>query len=166
MSKKVYTLDDKSLQKLYNDIEDAKDDLLEKANLFCREMARRGVDIAKKEVLSMGAIDSGELVGSIKLKKGDVIANGCSYYVYTDCEYAKFVEFGTGIVGEEYPHPQANDAGWKYDVNGHGDNGWWYMANDGKYHWTRGAPSRPFMHNTAVQLNSIVSGVAKEVFGK
>ena len=163
--KKFYTLSDKSLQQLQRDIENYQKDLLNKAELFCRTLAKYGVNIAKTEILSMGAIDSGELVGSIKFKKGDVIADGCTYYIYTDCEYAKFIEFGTGIVGEEYPHPQANDVGWNYDVNGHGDNGWWYMANDGQYHWTKGAPSKPFMHNTVVQLNSLVSGVAKEVFG-
>lgn len=80
-----------------------------------------------------------------------------------DAGCATFVEFGTGIVGLQEPHPEADDNGWKYDVKGHGRKGWWYPVDysyyinhstvqpyrkksDGNYiFWTRGQPSRPFM---------------------
>ena len=36
-------------------------------------------------------------------------------------------EYGSGIRGSESPHPKAN--GWKYDVNNHGEKGWWYPTD-------------------------------------
>ena len=38
---------------------------------------------------------------------------------------------------------------------------------DGKRHWTKGMPSRPFMYETAQYLRdmSVISHIAKEVFG-
>lgn len=59
-------------------------------------------------------------------------------------EYGAFVEYGTGIVGSNNPHPHP----WAYDVNAHGDDGWIYKGADGKRHWTAGQPSRPFMYKT------------------
>lgn len=71
-----------------------------------------------------------------------------------------YVEYGTGMVGSENSHPDAVAAGWRYDVNSHGDLGWWYptTANDtnptkkesssGFVAWTQGVKSRPFMYET------------------
>jgi len=44
-----------------------------------------------------------------------------------------YIEFGTGIVGESSPHPDAMANGWDYDVNNHGTKGWWY--GHGKHTW-------------------------------
>lgn len=35
-----------------------------------------------------------------------------------------YLEFGTGIVGQRNPHPEASKYGWLYDINNHGDKGW------------------------------------------
>lgn len=59
-------------------------------------------------------------------------------------EYAMYVEFGTGVVGSENPHPHA----WEYDINEHGADGWTYIGKDGKRHWTAGQRSHPVMYNT------------------
>ena len=71
-------------------------------------------------------------------------------------EYATFVEFGTGIVGKENPHPKP--MGWRYDTNSHGEKGWFYPTtpddpnpwkhtyNGQLYGWTKGQASRPFMY--------------------
>lgn len=74
--------------------------------------------------------------------------------------YAVFVEFGTGVMGEESPHPKAGEEGWEYDVGGHGDSGWWYPTVEGDPNptkkltkqgswvaWTAGMASRPFMYS-------------------
>lgn len=76
-------------------------------------------------------------------------------------DYAMFVEFGTGVVGEENKHPMPSRRDWKYDTKEHGESGWWYpskesdpnptryQAKDGKFWaWTKGMPSRPFMYET------------------
>lgn len=52
-------------------------------------------------------------------------------------------ENGTGIVGSQNPHVAEALAsiGWKYDVNEHGEKGWFYPKGDGTYGWTKGLPA-------------------------
>ena len=75
------------------------------------------------------------------------------------------MEYGTGVRGKNSPHPKPPE-GWIYDVNEHGEEGWWYMGDDGELHWTRGMPSRPFMYDTAKELREntkeIIKGVLKD----
>ena len=75
-------------------------------------------------------------------------------------------EFGVddSITGLHNPHPNASVSGWKYDVNEHGESGWFYYR-DGEWHWTKGMPSRPFMYETDLELILEISKIAKEVFG-
>ena len=71
----------------------------------------------------------------------------------TECPYAAFVEFGTGIEGKNSPHPVAEEFGWKHDYKEHGDEGWYYYnPNDAKVHWTRGQPAKPFMFRAAMTV--------------
>lgn len=67
-----------------------------------------------------------------------------------------FNEFGTGIVGSQNPHiaEELIKAGYKYDVNNHGEAGWWYPTNaddlnptkkevdNGWIAWTKGLPAQ------------------------
>lgn len=81
-------------------------------------------------------------------------------------EYAMFVEYGTGIVGVGNPHPKP-EAGWLYDMNNHGEKGWYYPTTsddpnphkhmyDGQlYGWTKGQASRPFMYETYLYAKRI-----------
>ena len=52
-------------------------------------------------------------------------------------------EYGTGIVGSQNPHVAEALAsmGWKYDVNKHGEKGWFYPKEDGTFGWTKGLPA-------------------------
>ena len=76
-----------------------------------------------------------------------------------------YVEFGSGIRGQEAQHPMAGELGYVYDVNNHGEDGWVYFNDrDGQYHWTDGMPSRPFMYDTVRELDAICEKVAKVVF--
>lgn len=51
---------------------------------------------------------------------------------------AKVVEFGVGIVGQNTPHQEEIIGEWEYDVNNHGDAGWYYRDSTGNVVWTRG----------------------------
>lgn len=114
-----------------DDIRKYRLELQKKCDEFTRQLAEEGVAIAKANILSEDAIYTGELLNSMNIKPGDVIVNGASYHIYTACPWAKFVEFGTGIEGKENSHPDASIIGWKYDINNHGEKGWFYfkMAN-------------------------------------
>ena len=166
MPKYRVNLSFRSFRKLANNIRDYRKSLQDKCEEFAYRMAEEGVAIAQMKILGFDAVMTGELLDSMNLKAGDIFSNGATYYIYTDCPWAKFVEFGTGIVGSENPHPDPSIAGWKYDVNVHGEKGWYYFKN-GEWHWTKGLPSRPFMFETGQELKdmNIISSVAREVFG-
>lgn len=121
------------------------------------ELAAQGAQIALVE--AEGIRDTGKLLSSITSEFG-----GNYGFVKCKCGYAVFVEFGTGVVGSGKPHPDISIAGWKYDVNGHGELGWWYPDKDGTLYWTQGMPSRPFMYNTAQQLKTLVVPTARGLF--
>lgn len=65
--------------------------------------------------------------------------------VWTNDWVLIFNEMGTGIVGSENPHPKLGT--WRYDVNEHGEKGWFYPKEDGTYGWTRGLPSRHMFYS-------------------
>lgn len=133
---------------------------------FAYRLAEEGIAIARIKISGKDAVYTGELLNSLQLEQGDIIYNGATYVIYTDCPWAAYVEFGTGVVGEKSPHPNKSMAGWKYDVNSHGEAGWHYFK-DGEWHWTNGMISRPFMYETGQQLRNmgVISRIAKEVFG-
>lgn len=118
------------------------------------ELAAQGAQIALIEAADIK--DTGKLLSSIVGEH-----SGNYGYVKCKCGYAVYVEFGTGVVGGRNPHPDISIAGWKYDVNGHGELGWWYPGKDGTLYWTKGFESRPFMYNTAQQLRTLVIPTAK-----
>ena len=141
----------KELKAYQKKVEQAPQKLIE-------HLTEQGVEIAKMNVQDMNAYDSGELYNSIHAE-----SSGNVGYVIADAAHAAFVCFGTGIEGANNPHPNIAIAGWKYDVNEHGELGWWYIGRDGRAHWTKGMPSRPYMYNTAQQLRQMVIPAAREV---
>lgn len=158
------SLSEQSLREAASQIQEYKNEVIQKCYLLAKRLAERGVEIASMKITNHDAVYTGELLASMKHTPGIVLRYGGSCIVYTDCPWAKFVEFGTGIVGKNKQHPDTSIVGWKYDVNEHGEAGWYYYR-DGKWHWTKGMPSRPFMYETDIELMMEVSKIAKEVFG-
>ena len=63
---------------------------------------------------------------------------------------AKAVEYGTGIVGRDsIGSSQATD--WAYDVNNHGEKGWFYEKN-GKIYWTKGMEGKLIYYKTKQEI--------------
>ena len=163
MSKKVikFSLDEKSIDRAIQELNEYKKLFQFKCNLLVKTLTEYGVEIAKMEVKKLDAVYTGELHNSIEgffpSSNVGIIRAGATYAVY--------VEFGTGVVGKGSPHPDPQ--GYQYDVNNHGDKGWVYFDEDsGKFRWTKGFKSRPFMYNTAKELERKCIEIAKEVFGK
>ena len=165
MAKFTVGLSAKEFRDLAKRVREYRMSLSEKCEEFAYRLAEEGVAIAQRKILSFDAVMTGELLDSMNLEAGDIVSNGSTYYIYTDCEWAEFVEFGTGIMGSENPHPNPGLANWKYDTNSHVEKGWCYFKN-GEWHWTKGMPSRPFMYETAQELRdmSIITHIAREVF--
>lgn len=133
------------------------------------ELSWRIRDRLLQELGNLGLADS-NLASNI-----NIYDYGDGLWVTVNSEYAMFVEFGTGIRGEENPHPNPAWRGidWEYDTNGHGENGWWYPTTssdpnpvkkyDSKkncwFGFTRGLPARPFMYRTWRYTRNITTKV-------
>lgn len=133
------------------------------------ELTASGEQIARQETADIRM--TGELQNSITRDFGGRMGS-----VRCNCGYAVYVEFGTGVKGKGSPHPDVAILGWIYDVNNHGELGWWYPTDDTDtnptkrrskngtlYAWTKGMPSRPFMYNTAERLRAEIIPTAKEL---
>lgn len=161
MSKKIiFGLSTKEINRAIRELEQYKKELNRKTSLLIEALTDRGVEIAKAQIRELGAVYTGELEESIMGYFNPTVQVGI---IRAGAPYAIYVEFGTGVVGAGSPHPAP--AGWRYDVNNHGEAGWWYFNDrDQKWHWTKGIESRPFMYNTVQILERESVRIAKEVF--
>ena len=157
-----FTLDQKDINRAIKELQQFKKEFLEKCNLLVEALTDYGVEVAKVQVAQLDAVYTGELMNSIEGYYSPTYNVGI---IKAGAIYAAYVEFGTGVVGESSPHPNPQD--WQYDINSHGDEGWVYYDDySGKFRWTKGFKSRPFMYNTARQLEKDCKKIAQEVFGR
>lgn len=158
-------LEPKSIERAITELQMYKEEVIRRVNLLVKKLTERGANIARAKVVEMGAYYTGELLESIE---SYLFAFGGTAvgFIRVNAEYGMFVEFGTGIVGENGNHHPAQEVfGWEYDVNEHGEVGWLFPTDDGTYRRTRGQESRPFMYETALQLRDEFPEIVKEVFG-
>lgn len=146
--------------------------LVESMNDLIRRLADEGADVARIQVASMEAVDTGELEHSIYGYYDPQTRIG---YVIAGAAHAFYVEYGTGQIGEANPHPAPETANWEYNIGptiGINPNhpewgeGWWYPGDDGHPHWTSGQPSRPFMFNTLQWLEEAAETIASTVWNQ
>lgn len=112
--------------------------------------------------------DTGELEASLKQDVGENVV-----VVSVNTDYAIFVEFGTGSVGENNPVNVPLPNGYVYGAgkcqfrDDEGNAKGWVYYNDklGRYVFTEGMAGRPFMHMSAEELRRKVEAIAREVFG-
>jgi len=164
MAKRVisFSLDEKEIDRAIREVKQFEKEFLRKCNLLVEELTDYGAEVAKIQVAQLDAVYTGELQNSIE---GYYSPSTNVGIIEAGAYYAVYVEFGTGVVGSQSPHP--NPQGWQYDVNQHGDEGWvYYDDGSGKFRWTKGFKSRPFMYNTARQLERECKKIAEGVFGK
>ncbi|MBR5172951.1 MAG: hypothetical protein IKW14_06090 [Phascolarctobacterium sp.] len=175
MSKYIFKSDlsTDGVQKLIDDLINYKKDILQrKINLLAKTLAEDGVHIAQANVARLDAIFTGELINSISAKQVASKRGTAVFFIVADSDHAAFVEFGTGQVGKEnsYPYPLPEGIKWEYNSGksiipiGPGQYGWFYPGDDGRWYFTQGMPSRPFMYETLLEVMKKVEKTAKEVF--
>lgn len=175
MAKRVFktNLSTNGIDQLKKDLLYYKSNILhQKVNLLAKLLADKGVEIAKVNVARLDAIFTGELINSIHAEKGSSISGTAIFYIVADSEHAAYVEFGTGQMGAEggYPYPFPPGVDWQYNTGktifeiSPGQYGWFYPSDDGKWYFTQGMPSRPFMYEITMELMKLVVSTAKEVF--
>ena len=159
-----FSLSEKSINQAIRELEEYRKDFLRKCNELIRQLTEYGEEVAKLEVVQLGAFDTGNLHESIHGYFDPDVGIG---FIRAECWYAVYVEFGTGVVGARHPHPNAGAHGWVYDYNHHGDNGWIYFTGrDCQFHWTQGQPQSPFMYNTFRLLQQKARDIARDVFNQ
>lgn len=174
MSKKVFKLNplsSSSIASVQKQLREYRDSLDKKCERLAEELANRGVQIAKANVIRLDAIFTGELLNSIHLRKGVGVKNMAVFFIVADSRHAAYVEFGTGQLGQEgsYPYPFPEGVEWDYNSGktiieiSPGQYGWFY-PRDGKWYFTQGMTSRPFMYETSMELMNEIPKIAKAVF--
>ena len=157
MPKISMTLNSKSIDSALKEVKRYREKVSSLGAEIVKIATEKGAETAKEMVLYMNAYDSGELHDGII---GE--ANGKTGFIISTAPHSAYVEMGTGVVGAGSPNPNNTVPGWEYDVNEHGEYGWWYIGKDGRRHWTKGMPSRPFMYETAEQLRQSVPYIVEE----
>ena len=86
-----------------------------------KESARKGLERGAKKIQKnakmLAAVDTGHLRNSIKTKS-ETIQDGASAQVFTNTEYAPYVEFGTGQRGRESDIDRPEGVSYKADWPG------------------------------------------------
>lgn len=103
-------------------------------------------------------VSPGELRGSIytKVEQDAKSTIGC---IYTNKDYAPYVEFGTGPVGE------ANHDGVSPNVPlVYTQTPWVWPDKEGGFHYTEGQPAQPFMYPALKTMEKhVVKGIAADL---
>ena len=163
-------LDPKSVENAINELLAYKKEVEQKATLLVKRLMDYGADIARIKIVQMGAVDMGDLLSGVDGYFSPLLNAG---YVRVTSDHAAFVEFGTGVALKNTLHPNAEylaRAAWAYGSGSKifttkdGKIGWIYPTDDGGFRFTEGQSSRPFMYETALELQRIFPTIAKAVF--
>lgn len=104
-----------------------------------KEVIGEQVKTVEQEAKSLCPVDTGQLRNSIE-SEVEVKGNKITGVVSTNCEYAPYVEFGTGIVGEATRPQGARRITYRPD-------GWWYYDEETKqFIYTIGQPAQPYLY--------------------
>lgn len=163
-------LDPKSVENAINEIRAYQKEVETKAQLLVQRLTDYGADIVRIKIVDMGAVYSGELLSGVNGYFSPLLNAGV---VKVTSDHVAFVEFGTGVVGQQNPHTNGeylSKAAWGYATGQkifttkNGKVGWIYPTDDGGFRFTEGMKSRPFMYQTALELQREFPRMAKEVF--
>jgi hypothetical protein len=166
----VNVLDPKSVEKAIKQLNAYKKEVETKTTELAQRLTNLGADIARIKIVEMGAYYSGELLSGVSGYFSPTLNAG---FIRVTSDHVAFVEFGTGVVGQSNPHRNGEYlslASWGYVTGSKifttkdGKVGWVYPTDDGGFKFTEGMPSRPFMYETALELERQYAQIAREVF--
>lgn len=158
-----FTLSQKSIEELIKNLSNYQKELENSKKYILEALAKYTQERVKyyiSETVGKGTyIPTNTLLESISISEivDDMVR------VYTNIAYAKYVEFGTGVIAKTNPHPKASEFGWIYDKNEHGEMGWVYKASDGNCYWTKGEDAHQFMYRAWQDLKENYMFITKNV---
>lgn len=164
-----FELTEKSIDEAIREVEKFAESVQKAAEETARDMTTLGEIYARTEL----ADHPGFIIGPNPADYADGIKSQYSEdehegHIFTDDPEAVFVEYGVGIIGENFPHPgiQSGESTppivtmdtkdgvhmyTKYDTYEHGDKGWYYNDGNEMVH-TIGYAGTAFMYNTMRRL--------------
>ncbi len=163
-------LDPQSIAAAITELREYQKDVENKTRLLAQRLTDLGAELARIKIVSMGAYYSGELLSGVDGYYSPTLNTG---FVRVTSDHVAFVEFGTGVVGQTNPHKNGeylSKAAWQYATGAKifttkdGRVGWIYPTDDGGFRFTEGMKSRPFMYETALELQRNFPRIVKEVF--
>lgn len=170
MKKITVKLSSKGIDEAIKQLQEYKKSIKEKSQLLIQKLGDYGLEICRAKVVEMDIHDTGRLLSTVN---GYYNPNLNSGFITVDCDYAVFVEFGTGTRGMGKPYLAGEImaevgyqymGGTKYVTLLDGRIGWYYPVSDGTWRFTEGLPSRPFMYETALEMRRKLDSLIKEVF--
>lgn len=159
-----------SIEKAISEVREYQREVERKTRLLVQRLMDYGADIARVKIVSLGAFYSGELISGVSGYYSPALNAG---FVRVASDHVAFVEFGTGVVGQNSPHKNGEylaRASWGYATGSkifttkNGKVGWIYPTKDGGFRFTEGVRARPFLYETALELQRQFPTMAKEVF--
>ena len=115
-----------------------------------------------------------EKLNTVTDKDGNVDARAGSYqfgnsgFAFLEGSQAGYLEFGTGVMGEQNSHPLAAENGWEYGsgekifTTKDGKIGWVYReSGTGKWIFTEGIAAQRIVYDTAQEISKEAEEVAK-----
>lgn len=160
----VNILSSNSINKAIKQVKKEKNDWQKFMDKFIEVLEQKGVEIAKGFAPAVLG-GTGEISGYVDLPKH-------SAYIVASGEY-RFIEFGTGTMGAENPHPSQE---WldrlKVVVSNYNEGyntGKCIIHSEYGYYWfyrgeiTTGIPSDPFLYDTVTWLKMNYDKIASEV---
>ena len=164
-------LSPQSVMGAIKEINEYKAEVERKSRVLVQRLTDYGANIARVKIISLDAVDTGELLSGVDGYYSPTLNVG---FVRVTSDHVAFVEFGTGVKGQENQHENdeyLSKASWGYATGQKifttkdGRIGWIYPTDDGGFRFTQGMKSRPFMYETALELQREFSRIVKEVFG-
>lgn len=132
------------------------------ANMNMREAVNDATELVHGQAKELAPVgDTGNLAGSIHMQVKNT-GKETQGRVYTNLEYAAYVEFGTGIKGNgTYP----------YKVEGlsltYRDKGWAYFDEDkGEWIYTKGQAAQPYMYPALANHKKTIEKMLKNAVSK
>ena len=159
-----------SIKNAVKDLKKYRKKLENNTRKLVQKLTDLGAKVVKVKIVNMGAYYSGELLSGAVGYYSPTLNAG---FVKVASDHVAFVEFGTGIVGKNASHKNGEylaKASWSYAsgtkifTTKNGKVGWIYPTDDGGFRFTEGMKSRPFMYETALELQREFPRIAKEVF--
>ena len=164
-------LSPQSVMDAIKEINEYKAEVEHKSRVLVQRLIDYGANIARVKIISLDAVDTGELLSGVDGYYSPTLNVG---FVRVTSNHVAFVEFGTGVKGQENQHKNdeyLSKASWGYATGQKifttkdGRIGWIYPTDDGGFRFTQGMKSRPFMYETALELQREFPRIVKEVFG-